>query len=94
MLLPLRRGCCHFTSYLGFGRVHFGIRFLQTRHIMQWSEAKVSLKPTGQGMPLVGLGVWKVSRETCAQTVFDAIKAGYRLIDGACDVCCDERSLV
>jgi len=36
-------------------------------------------------MPWVGFGIWKVNRETCAQTVYYAIKTGYRLFDGAYD---------
>ena len=36
-------------------------------------------------MPLVGFGLWKVPNETCADTVYNAIKMGYRLFDGACD---------
>ncbi|KAJ6604803.1 Aldo/keto reductase [Mycena vulgaris] len=36
-------------------------------------------------MPLVGFGLWKVPKDTCADTVFNAIKAGYRLFDGAGD---------
>lgn len=43
----------------------------------------ITLKPTGQKMPQVGLGLWKVT-ET-ANTVYNAIKAGYRLLDGASD---------
>lgn len=35
-------------------------------------------------MPLVGFGLWKVTNETCADTVYNAIKTGYRLFDGAC----------
>ncbi|KAI6120620.1 NADP-dependent oxidoreductase domain-containing protein [Pisolithus croceorrhizus] len=42
----------------------------------------ISLKQTGQKMPLVGFGLWK---ETCADTVYNAIKAGYRLFDAAAD---------
>ncbi|KAG8926744.1 NAD(P)H-dependent D-xylose reductase (XR) [Tulasnella sp. 417] len=34
-------------------------------------------------MPIVGL--WKVSKDTCADNVYAALKAGYRLLDGACD---------
>ncbi|KAG6910506.1 hypothetical protein DXG01_009925 [Tephrocybe rancida] len=37
----------------------------------------IVLKRTGQKMPLVGFGLWK--------TVYEAIKAGYRLLDGAGD---------
>lgn len=44
----------------------------------------VTLKPTGQKMPLVGFGLWKLNNDTCADQVYDAIKAGYRLLDGAC----------
>lgn len=33
-------------------------------------------------MPLVGFGLWKVT-EKCADQVYNAIKLGYRLFDGA-----------
>lgn len=36
-------------------------------------------------MPSVGYGCWKVPKDTLADTVYQAIKAGYRLIDEACD---------
>ncbi|KAK5137838.1 NAD(P)H-dependent D-xylose reductase (XR) [Meristemomyces frigidus] len=39
----------------------------------------------GKEMPLVGFGLWKVDNATCADTVYNAIKSGYRLFDGACD---------
>ncbi|KAJ7641971.1 Aldo/keto reductase [Roridomyces roridus] len=45
----------------------------------------VALARTGQAMPLVGFGLWKVPRPICADTVYNAIKAGYRLFDGAGD---------
>lgn len=45
----------------------------------------ITLKPTGQKMPLIGFGAWKVPNATCADTIYNAIKAGYRLIDGAED---------
>lgn len=38
---------------------------------------------SGHEMPLVGFGLWKVENNT-ADTVYNAIKAGYRLFDGAC----------
>ncbi|KAK8200274.1 NADPH-dependent D-xylose reductase II,III [Phyllosticta capitalensis] len=40
---------------------------------------------SGHQMPLVGFGLWKVPKETAADTVYNAIKAGYRLFDGAYD---------
>jgi D-xylose reductase len=40
---------------------------------------------SGYEMPLVGFGLWKVNNDTCADQVYNAIKAGYRLFDGACD---------
>ncbi|CZT00492.1 probable D-xylose reductase [Rhynchosporium agropyri] len=40
---------------------------------------------TGHAMPQVGFGLWKVANETCADQVYNAIKVGYRLFDGACD---------
>ena len=36
-------------------------------------------------MPCVGLGVWKISRETTAAVVYQALLAGYRHLDCACD---------
>lgn len=38
----------------------------------------------GASMPLVGFGLWKVDKDTCAEQVYNAIKVGYRLLDGAC----------
>ncbi|KKK23371.1 putative D-xylose reductase (Xyl1) [Aspergillus rambellii] len=40
---------------------------------------------SGFDMPIVGFGLWKVNNDTCADQVYEAIKAGYRLFDGACD---------
>jgi D-xylose reductase len=36
-------------------------------------------------MNLVGFGLWKVPKETTADTVYNAIQVGYRLFDGAYD---------
>jgi len=47
--------------------------------------ASLTLKRTGRKMPIVGFGLWKVNKDSCADTVYKAIKAGYRLLDGACD---------
>lgn len=38
----------------------------------------------GNKMPQVGFGLWKVDNATCADQVYNAIKTGYRLFDGAC----------
>ncbi|KPM37561.1 putative NAD(P)H-dependent D-xylose reductase xyl1 [Neonectria ditissima] len=40
---------------------------------------------SGYEMPLVGFGLWKVPADQAAETVYNAIKAGYRLFDGAYD---------
>jgi D-xylose reductase len=40
---------------------------------------------SGYEMPQVGFGLWKVDPSNCADTIYNAIKAGYRLFDGACD---------
>jgi len=40
---------------------------------------------SGHQMPLVGFGLWKVNNDTCSDQVYNAIKTGYRLFDGACD---------
>ncbi|KAI0001688.1 Aldo/keto reductase [Russula vinacea] len=47
--------------------------------------ASMILKRTGHKMPLVGLGLWKIPKAGCAETVYNAIKVGYRLFDGAGD---------
>ena len=36
-------------------------------------------------MPSVGFGLWKIAPDDCADAVFEAIKAGYRHLDSACD---------
>ncbi|KAI8393483.1 4-dihydromethyltrisporate dehydrogenase [Radiomyces spectabilis] len=45
----------------------------------------VQLNRTGDKMPLVGFGCWKVSKDDVENTIYAAVKAGYRLFDGACD---------
>lgn len=39
----------------------------------------------GNKMPQVGLGMWKIPKDCCADAVVDAVDAGYRLFDSACD---------
>jgi D-xylose reductase len=36
-------------------------------------------------MPAVGFGLWKIAPEDCADVVYEAVLAGYRHFDGACD---------
>ncbi|KAJ2382621.1 NAD(P)H-dependent D-xylose reductase (XR), partial [Coemansia sp. RSA 2559] len=48
------------------------------------AEALITLR-NGLKMPTVGLGLWKISKDTVAGQIYDAIKVGYRLFDGACD---------
>lgn len=45
---------------------------------------------TGAKMPLCGYGVWKVDQSSCCDTIYNAIKVGYRLFDCAQDYgnCC------
>jgi len=45
----------------------------------------LTLNRTGDKMPLVGFGCWKVSKSDAENTIYTAIKNGYRLIDGAAD---------
>lgn len=40
---------------------------------------------TGQQMPAVGLGLWKIDPQDVAQAVYQAIEAGYRHLDSAAD---------
>lgn len=39
----------------------------------------------GLKIPSVGLGCWKIANGECADAIYEAIKVGYRLFDGACD---------
>ncbi len=36
-------------------------------------------------MPVIGLGLWKIDRKQVADAVVEAIRAGYRHLDSACD---------
>jgi D-xylose reductase len=40
---------------------------------------------SGDHMPAIGLGLWKIEREQAARTVSDAVACGYRHLDSACD---------
>jgi D-xylose reductase len=40
---------------------------------------------TGDAMPMVGLGLWKVERPAAAALVRQAVSVGYRHLDSACD---------
>ena len=40
---------------------------------------------SGDRMPAVGLGTWKISKESTADVVLEAIRIGYRHLDCACD---------
>lgn len=39
----------------------------------------------GDALPVIGLGTWKIPRERAAEIVTEAIRAGYRHFDFACD---------
>ncbi|QPG75712.1 NAD(P)H-dependent D-xylose reductase (XR) [Brettanomyces nanus] len=39
----------------------------------------------GVKIPQVGFGCWKVPKDICPQQIYDAIKVGYRMFDGATD---------
>ena len=44
-----------------------------------------TMNVTGQLMPAVGLGLWKLDLDEVADTVYNAIKTGYRHLDSAAD---------
>jgi D-xylose reductase len=46
----------------------------------------ISIGRGGQMVPLVGFGLWRIANDSCADAVYNAIKAGYRLFDGACGI--------
>jgi D-xylose reductase len=43
----------------------------------------ITLNRTGDKMPLTGFGTARIPAEETEQVVYNAIKTGYRLIDGA-----------
>ena len=49
------------------------------------ATAKTLTLSSGDKMPIVGFGCWKIGKDVCADTVYNAIKAGYRCIDEAAD---------
>lgn len=46
-------------------------------------EAKTVLLNSGYAMPIIGLGTWTLDDETAENSVYHALKDGYRLIDTA-----------
>jgi diketogulonate reductase-like aldo/keto reductase len=53
---------------------------------METSTAQQAYTLTsGDRMPSVGLGLWKIPNEVCSQVVQDALRAGYRCLDAASD---------
>lgn len=48
--------------------------------------SSISIGRGGETMPLVGFGLWRIDNDSCADAVYNAIKAGYRLFDGACGI--------
>ena len=40
---------------------------------------------SGDKMPMLGLGLWKLGQDVCGDVVYNAIKNGYRMLDSACD---------
>ncbi|MDG1892954.1 MAG: aldo/keto reductase [Verrucomicrobiota bacterium] len=40
---------------------------------------------SGHKLPMVGLGLWKIEKDSCAQTIVSAVESGYRHFDSACD---------
>lgn len=52
---------------------------------MASSIPSITLRGTGDKLPLVGLGTWKAEAGVVGASVEAAIKAGYRHFDCACD---------
>lgn len=57
------------------------VRTISSRIATMGPTIKLS---SGHEMPQVGFGLWKVDNAVAADTVYNAIKVGYRLFDGAC----------
>ncbi len=52
-------------------------------HIVFAQKAPVVLLNSGYEMPVLGLGTWTLTGDTCENAVYAALKSGYRLIDTA-----------
>ncbi|KAF9435738.1 NAD(P)H-dependent D-xylose reductase (XR) [Entomortierella beljakovae] len=46
-------------------------------------QKTLTLQPSGDKMPIIGLGTWKIPNEITADIVYKAIESGYRLLDCA-----------
>jgi len=49
------------------------------------SKQPTAALSTGDQMPLLGLGLWKIPKMDTERVVYDALSTGYRLLDSACD---------
>lgn len=49
------------------------------------AEARHWELASGDKLPKLGLGLWKIPKDVCADVVYNAIKNGYRLLDSAAD---------
>lgn len=56
-----------------------------TYSLAEMSVPYVTLYLTGQKLPQVGMGTWKLDNNLCEETIYQAIKLGYRHFDAACD---------
>ena len=52
-------------------------------HIVFAQKAPVVFLNSGYEMPVLGLGTWTLTGDTCENAVYAALKSGYRLIDTA-----------
>jgi diketogulonate reductase-like aldo/keto reductase len=55
---------------------------LLTTFVMAEENRSIKLN-SGFEMPVLGLGTWTLTGETCENAVYEALKSGYRLIDTA-----------
>lgn len=79
------RNSFFFAFSSSFLRISFSpeLKDLPTNKHIKMATPTVKLN-SGYDMPIVGFGLWKVTNETCADQVYNAIKTGYRCFDGAC----------
>jgi len=49
----------------------------------KWPEQLCAMLNNGAKMPLIGFGTWKIQGQECAESVFTALRQGYRLVDTA-----------
>lgn len=69
--------------FLGLFFIMLVVSTGSTTEITRFVMEKTIKLNSGYEMPILGLGTWTLTGETCEVAVYSALKGGYRLIDTA-----------